>query len=192
MTKKNIDIKKIFNNFLKKIKLKYLSLSIAKQIVLIGAILWILSLFFPWIIDKWTEINSWNSFNSITWNIGFIMIFIFLFQFFLVLSNSYKEKLKLYSNIDLKNYFLIIISGIIAIILSIVLVSFVSGLELFSQSIKYGKWPIFCIISWILIIIWWIFMRKDFNKNNSEIILEEMAKNREKNKQTKENMELPF
>ncbi len=192
MKNKEINYKKLIKKFLNKIKIKYLSLSIAKQIILIWTILWLISLFLPWIIEKETKTISRNSFNSISWNVGFLLVFILLFQFFLVLSSSYKEKLKLYSNIDFKNYFLIIIWWIISIILSLVVVSFASGLDIFSQNIKYWKWPIFCIIWWIFITIWWIFIRRDFHKNNSEIILQEMAKNREKNKQNKENMELPF
>ncbi len=189
-TKKTSINKKIFF-ILDKIKIKYLSLTIAKQVTLIWTLLWIISLFLPWIVINDKDVSIWNSFNSISWNIWYILILVFLSLFFLILSNSYKEKLKLYSGLDLKNHFLIIFSGFLSIILSIIALSFAVWLDLVWQYITYWNGPIFCIVSGILIFVWWFFIRLEHKKNNSEIILEEMSKNREK-KNNKENMELPF
>lgn len=191
MRTKKINLQKQILRIKNKLKVKYLSLSIAKQITLIWAIIWIISLFLPWIIVREKDTIIWNSFNSISWNIWYILFLVFILIFFLILSNSYKEKLKLYSNIDFKNHFIVVILWLLAVILSIVALSFAVWLSIVWQYISYGNGPIFCIISGILIFIWWIFIRADYKKNNSEIILEEMSKNREERK-NKENMELPF
>ncbi len=191
MRTNKINIKKQLKKIQNKVKVKYLSLSIAKQITLIWTIIWLISLFLPWIVVSEKNTSVWNSFNAISWNIGYILIVVFFIIFFLVLSNSYKEKLKLYSQIDFKNHFIVIFLWLLAIILSVVILSFAVWLSIIWQYISYWNGPIFCIVSGILIFVWWIFIRLDNKKNNSEIILEEMSKNREK-KNKKENMELPF
>lgn len=180
------NIKKI----LKKIKFKSLNLSFEKQLVLIWTLLWLFSLFLDWI--KYPINNqSWNSFNSITWNIGYILLIIFLILIFIIFSTQYKEKIKLYSDLNFKNHFIIITSAFISFCFTIVSISFSSWLKIFLEKINYWNGPILCMISSILIFIWWILIRKEFYKNNSEIILEKLNSNREKNKKN-DNMSLPI
>lgn len=188
MNRKNINNKiiKIFKN----LKFKYSNLPMSSQITSFSSLLWIISLFLPWIIDKENNI-SWNSFNTISWNIGYILIIIFTIPIFIVLSDSFKEKIKLYSDLNFKNHYIVINSWLIAISFSIISLSFVIWLSTLWQNIVYWNWPILSMTSWILILICWFFLRKEFKKTSSEIILEQLNQNREKIKE-KNNMELPF
>lgn len=190
MNRKNKDIKKIILAFIKNIKFKYINLPVKNQIVVFWSLLWIISLFIPWVIDKDNNM-TWNSFNTISWNIWFILLIIFIIPILLTLSNSYRDKLKLYTDLNFKNHFIIINSWLISISFSIISLSFAIWLSTLGQNIIYWNWPILSMTSGLLILIAWLLIRKEFKKTNSEIILEQLSQNREKIKE-KNNMELPF
>lgn len=99
--------------------------------------------------------------------------------------------MKLYSEIDLKNYVIILFTWFFMILASIMILSFSIWLEIFEKDFKHGNWLILCMVSSILIIIWWYLTRKDFYKNSSEIILEKLKEERNKEK-SKDNLSLPF
>ncbi len=175
---------------LENIKFKSLNISFSKQIVLVWAILWIISLMFPWIIDNQNDI-TWNSFNSLAWNIGYLLILIYTLPILLILSNSYKEKIKLYWDLNFRTHFIIINSWLISISFSIILLSFAIWINWISQGITHWNWAVMSMTSWLIILIWWLIIRKEFKKTNSEIILEKLTYEREKQKE-KDNMKLPF
>ena len=104
---------------------------------------------------------------------------------------NYKEKMKLYSDIDVKNYLVILFTWFFMFLASIMWVSFSVWLETFWQDTTSGTWLILCIASAVIIIGWWYWARKDFYKNSSEIILEQLNQERHKEK-WKDNITLPF
>jgi cytochrome bd-type quinol oxidase subunit 2 len=57
------------------------------------------------------------------------MMIIYLVLIFLTVSTSYKEKIKLYADLNLKNYIVVITSGVFSVFFSIIMVSFVNGLS---------------------------------------------------------------
>ena len=134
---------------------------------------------------------EWNSFYSLAWNIGFILIFVLLLPLFIIFSTNYKEKIKLYSDLSVKNHFIIITSGFIIISFSIVSLSFINWLHTFFENIFYWNWVILCMTWWFIILFWWIMIRKEYYSDSSEIILNKLNNNREKNKK-EDNMKLPF
>ncbi|MDD3793449.1 MAG: hypothetical protein PHI37_01435 [Candidatus Gracilibacteria bacterium] len=190
MNRKNKNIKTLILDIIKKGKFKYLNLSLNNQITIFSSFIGILSLFLPWIIDKQNNI-TWNAFNSISGNIGYILVIIFIIPIFITLSSSYKEKIKLYTDFNFKNHYVILNSGLIAISFSIISLSFAIGLSTLGQEIIYGNGPILSMTAGILVFICGLFLRKEFKKTSSEIILEQLNQNREKIKE-KNNMELPF
>lgn len=184
---------KIKNNilcFLNNTRFKSLNLTISKKIVLIWIIIWFISLYLPWIKDI-SKLISWNSFYSLTWNIGFILVFILLLPIFIIFSTNYKEKLKLYSDLSIKNHFLVITTGFIIVSFSIISLSFINWLHTFFENIVYWKWVILCMTAWFIILLWWIMMRKEYYSDSSEIILNKLNQDREKLKE-EDNMKLPF
>jgi len=176
----------IFNNT----KFKSINLTISKKIVLLWIIIWFVSLYFPWIKDV-SKYISWNSFYSLSWNIWFILILVLLLPIFIIFSTNYKEKLKLYSDLSIKNHFLVITTGFLVISFSIISLSFINWLHTFFENIIYWKWVILCMTAWFIILIWWIMMRKEYYSDSSEIILNKLNQDREKLKE-EDNMKLPF
>lgn len=193
MKSRKRNLKKISLNFLKNINLQIFNLNLSRWITVIWASVWIFSLFLPWIsiVDQNKSILN-NSFNATSWNIWYIIILMLFSIIFLIFWWNYKEKMKLYSEIDIKNYLVILFSGIFIILSWIVCINFSIWLETFGwKEVKHWSWVILAITSAIFLMVWWYLVRKDFYKNSSEIILEKL--NRERNKEkAKENISLPF
>jgi len=190
---KNFNNNKLKNEIsclLSNIKFKSLNLTLSKKLIIISIIIWFISLFLPWINDLEKD-NSWNSFYSLTWNIWFLLIFILSLPIFIIFSTNYKEKIKLYSDLSVKNHFLIITSWFIIISFSIISLSFINWLHTFFENIFYWKWVILCMTSWFIMLFWWILLRKEYYQDSSEIILNKLNQNREKFKED-DNMKLPF
>lgn len=180
------EIKKIIS----KIKFKSVNLSFSQKLIIIGTILAIVSLFMPW-VENIKESIKYNSFNNISWNIWYLLIFILVFNIFITISTTIKEKVKLYSDLSIKNHFFVISSSIFIIFFSIICISFVNWLNIFVENIKHGSGINLAITSWIIIMIWWFLLRKEYYENSSEIILDRLSQNREQTKE-KNNMKLPF
>ena len=180
------EIKNVVSNF----KFKSINLTFSRQMVLVWSLIWFISLFLPWIkdIENWM---SWSSFYSLSWNIGFLLSIILLLPIFVTLSTSYKEKIKLYSDLSLKNHFIIITSGFFTISFSIITLSFVNWLHTFFENIFYWNWVILCMTAWFIILAGWFMIRKEYYENSSEIILNKLNQNRENSKK-EDNMKLPF
>ncbi len=176
----------LVNNF----NFKSINLSLSKQLVLSWSIIWYISLFLPWIIDNkiW---KTRNSFCSLSWNIWYLLMIILILPIFVIFSTNYKEKLKLYSDLSLKNHFIIITSWFFIISFSIITLSFVNWLHTFFENTTYWKWVILCMTSWVIILFWWLLIRKEYYNNSSEIILNKLNQNREDTKE-KDNMKFPF
>ena len=147
-------IKEEVKCFLSNFKFKSINLTFSKQIVLLWVIIWYVSLFIPWIKDVNQWIN-WNSFYSLSWNIGFLLIIILSLPIFIILSTSYKEKIKLYSDLSLKNHFIIITSWIFIISFSIITLSFINWLHTFFEKPKHAVLAFFMwnILKWVAVLI---------------------------------------
>ncbi|MDD2871686.1 MAG: hypothetical protein PHS49_06900 [Candidatus Gracilibacteria bacterium] len=180
------EIDKLINN----LNFKSLNLSLSRQVVLVGCAFGYLSLFIPWIVDKSIG-KTWNAFHSLSGNIGYLLMFILFLPIFVIFSTNYKEKLKLYSDLTLKNHFIIITSGFFVISFSIISLSFVNGLNTFVENTSYGNGVILSLTSGLIILIGGLIIRKEYYNNSSEIILNKLNQNREEAKE-KDNMKLPF
>lgn len=182
-----------YSEFFKKFYLQIFNLNMPRGITIAGVLTAIVSLFMPWIIiENADKIINKNAFNAIAWNIWYIIFLLLFIITFLVFGWNYKEKMKLYSEIDVKNYLVILFTGLFMIIAWFMCINFSFWLEVFWwKDVKYWNWVILSITAAIIIIAWGYLTRKEFYKNSSEIILENMNKERNKNK-TKENMKLPF
>lgn len=165
-------------------------LSLPKKIICIWNVLWIISLFLPWIQNN-TNGESFHSFTSLSGNIWFLLIFVFIISFFTVFSHKYKQRLKLYSSLSFKNHFIILTSAIFVVSFSIIALSFINGLQTYIENLVYGQWIVLCLTSWIIILIGGYYMRKEFYSKNSEIILNQMYSETQSTTPD-DNMKLPF
>lgn len=188
--KKERKLKQKILKFLDIIKLKSINLDFASKIILIWSIILTISIFIPWLYKNNQSI-SWNGFTNIWWNIWYIMIIFIFSLFFIIFSNNTWEKLKLASNINLKNYIYIIFWSIFIISTSIIYISFIKWLNIFFEDIEFWKWIILYLLWWIIILIWWLIKRNMYYKWEYETFICE-TRNEEKIKNDKSNMKLPF
>jgi len=190
--KKERNIKKILINIWKFFKTKKIILDFSSQITIIWFIIIICSIFLPWLYtyiwDKWT---SWNAFSNIWWNIWYLIFLPIIFLLFMILSSNTKERLKLASNINVKNHVIIIFFGIHCILTSVIYISFIKWLNIFFKNIKFWNWIILFLLWWIVILIWWLINRKSYYKNDYYSYINEDNQN-SKNINDESNMKLPF
>jgi len=188
MRKKNTTntLKQMINN----LKFKSENLCLSNQLVIIWSIIWFISLYIPWVIDTDASLE-WNSFSSLSWNVWYLLTIVLFLPIFIIFSTNYKEKLKLYSNISIKNHFMIITSWLVIISFCILSLNFITWLQTLSKHLSFWNWIILTLTSWIIIFIWWMIIRKKYYKNNSKIILNNWDYKEEKIDE-KNNMILPF
>jgi len=185
--------RKIKNALIKTIntlKFKSLNLSISGKISLFWSWILLFSLFQPWLINTESS-RTWNSFTSLAWNMGFILILLFFILVFFILSTNNKEKLKLHSNISFKNYYIIIVGWLFIIISWLISLSFINWLLFFFQDIIYWRGIILCISSWIIILFWWYLTMKESKNYKLETFVNEYWETEIKIT-AKNNMKLPF
>lgn len=185
MRTNNFNFKKFFLDLIKKINFNILNLNTHRTVTIIWAITWIISLFLAWIIDEKAP-EKWNSFQDLSGNVWYINILLLLIIIFITFGENYKEKMKLYTEINFKNYVFIIFSWAFMILSSFIILRFSVWLERFWSEIKHWSWIILSVVSSILILSGWYLTRKDFHKNSSEIILERLSKERSKEKEKKQ------
>jgi hypothetical protein len=168
---KNRKIKRFLIKLVNLTKFKTISFCINKKIILISVILWYASLFLNWIkITEDNTISYFNSFNKINIFNSSIIFIILTIILFILFSSTKKEKLKLFTHFNLKDWALLTLLNLIIILLSISSLSTIIWLKIFYLNINYDSWVIFAIISWIL----WLFASLRLKKeSNNKIILNE-------------------
>lgn len=177
----------IYNIF----KFKSINLDFSSNIILIWIIILSISLFIPWLLKKDENNISWNSFTNIWWNIWYMMILFIITILYIIFSNNSWEKLKLASNINLKNYIIIIFWSIFILATAIIYISFIKWLNIFFENIEVANWIILYLLWWVVILVWWLIKRNIYYKNEYETFICE-TQNQELNKNDKSNMKLPF
>lgn len=175
-----------------KLKVKYASLTFPQQITIVWGIVMLISLFLPRIIDSQEHTPVvWSGFSTLSGNIGYFITPLTFILFFLTISEWYKEKLKLYSAVHINHHSYALFVWFIGIMSGSIGISIASGLDYVSQYITYGTGSILIIVWWIVTMVWGFLLIKEDAKTSSDIILERLSKNREKNKE-KDNMKLPI
>ncbi len=177
-------------------KFKWLSLDNSGKVIIFWSLVSFFSLFMPWVVATDPEISE-NSFSNLAWKSGVLVLTLLMVVLFFVFSLRKKEKLKLLSNVHIKDYSMYILSWLSILAISFIVLNFTwtRGLLIFSDNIVYGKWIIFNLIWWILILVWWILAKREENNNNSAetIFINEGKEDIEEAiEKKKNNMKLPF
>lgn len=175
------------------IKFKWINLSFSKKIILFWSLISLISLFVPW-VNSTSQNITWSSFSNLSWKSWYIIILLLFFITFMVFSIQKKEKMKLNSNFHIKDYIIYLISWIIIILLSYISLNFVNWLQALSGDIIYGKWIVLSLIWWIIILVWWFLSKREENKSNGSIFLNDVIgeESAEIDNNTEDNMKLPF
>lgn len=186
---KNRKIKKLLLGIALLLKFKTTNFSRNKQLGLIWIIIWIISLFLDWVISPLITINN-GAFNWVTWVNWIIIWLTLLFLTFILFSTNKKEKLKLTTSLSFKDSSVIVSLWFLIVILSLSSLYAINWLKVFSSEVFYGKWVIFSLISWILILISWIITKCEYDKDQ-KVFLNDSEDNTSK-EASKDNMKLPF
>ncbi len=180
----------IFNLF----RIRSLNLMMSWKIILFWVFITFVSLFLTWVQSSADGIYK-NSFYDTSWNVGFIILFLLIFIIFNLFSINNKEKLKLHIWIHFKDYPVSIVLGAFIMILWIVCLNFVEALSVYSNSVIYGNGIISAITWWVIIFVWWIYQRVEFNKfSENDDYFDSYSHNEDEseNDNEKNNMKLPF
>lgn len=181
--------RKFILNIFSVLKFTSINLNFSSKIIIIWSLISLVSLFLPW-IKKSTDL-AWNSFNSIWWNIGYLMVLILVFLIFIITSINFREKIKLASNINFRNHIVIIYLWLLIIIIWIIYISFINGLSTIFENVEVWNWIILYILSGIVIIVWWLLKRKEYKNREYESFINE-TQDKENVKIDESNMKLPF
>jgi len=191
---KNRRFKKIINHIIKLFKLRSLNFKTSQKIILFWVFFNFISLFFPWVSSIDSSL-SYNAFSKIVWNIWIIVLIILIILFFSLFSINNKEKLQMHTGMHFKDYPVTIVLGFFILVLSMISINFINAMQFFSSTIIYGNGIILSITSSIVILIWGIIQRIEFNKCCTMAKLYESQNNNDnltKTSDKKNNMKLPF
>jgi hypothetical protein len=147
-------------------------ISFGGKIWLLWVLICFISLFFPWVSSLWAIISSGNlqihsfiSFSSVLWRIGFFISLTLVIIVFSLFSIQKKEKFHYFSLIHLSDSLSLIIWSIFIFIVSVHSFLLISGLQLFSSNIVYGKGITLCI-TWSLVMFFGaLIMKQEHGKN---------------------------
>lgn len=194
-------IRKNIYKFKKLIIFKSSHISFWWKISLLWVLICFISLFFPWVWSLWTIISSGNlqiesfmSFSSVLWRIGFFIWITLLLIIFSLFSIQKKEKFRYFSLIHISDYISTLVWSIFIFLLSIHSFFLIWGLQLFSSNIVYGKWIVLCLTGSFVMFFGVYIMKQEYRKNIKWSYINDVKAQwpdigniREKN-----NMKLPF
>lgn len=174
------------------VKFQSLNTTSYHKIILFGAIIVIVWLFFPWIDIQWVEgIGKENAFSSLLWITGITILSLNLFTIFVLLSDNKKEKLKRAMNMSFKDYHPPIIGGIVMILMIINSIVTMRSVRKFSSEVEFGRGLFIDISGTIILLIGWFYLKKHYDKH-VKWIYSESPEHHEHDEQVKDNMKLPF
>ncbi len=187
---KNRRLKRVIIQSAQLLKFKGFYLSTGGKITVFWVIVIVISLLSRWINTFWIDIPT-NAFGKTAGSVGYTLLIICCFILFLTFSFHKKQKIKLGTDLNFRDYNAITFSWLITIILSIHSIMFISWFQAFSSSITYGNWPIISLIGWILFLVGWLMLKKETKNQNQSISINDINYD-EKEQAIKENMKLPF
>lgn len=186
---KNRKLKAKLNNFIKLFRFKVFYTSTESKIALIWIFISTFSLFIPWVMIN----ESWfSSFSMKIGHIGFVFLLINLIIWFISISNSKKENIKLQMAISFRDHSVLIITSIIALLLTYISVNLIKAYSVYSTWIIVWEGIIYSVIGYIFTLVWGILMYKSYKQEISEIIVENASGEEEYKEIDKSNMQLPF
>jgi uncharacterized membrane protein SirB2 len=199
---KNRKLKNKIHMVFNRLSFNFLHLSSEARVIWIWLIISFFSLFGKWfsIVDNTVQ---GNAFSLHAGYVGYIILALLTFLFFLLLSNREKEKIKTRVHFPFSDHTMIIFSGITILLLTFVVFNSIRGFVLFYQNIIIGKGIIFECIGAIFIIFWWYvyyrgkkqeLLRTVYVENNQSnaSLFEDYEELLSRNDPNKENMTLPL
>ena len=190
---KSRKLKRKVTKFLNILKFNSLNATSYHKVILIWSVIVLSWLFFTWVEVIWLQgIGKENGFSALLWASGWIILILSLFIIFVLLSERTKEKLKLLFNISFKDYHPPIIGWSIIILMIVNSIVSMRALRTFSSEIVFGRWLFITVSGTIIVIIWWLFLKKHYDNTVKWIYSEIWEDGQDIATRTKDNMKLPF
>lgn len=192
LSAKNRKFKAKIIKILKALRFKWLNSSLYFKILIIWNIFLVASLFMDW---SYNGSFSYNSFSALTWYVWYIIIINSIFNLFLLISTSNKEKLKLNSPIKINEQNIFLSSALLQIIIIFMVFSFTKWLYTFSESVVFWNWIVVWFLWAIINLIWAIAMIREYKHNKEDILFSNETTNISDINNwivDKNNMKLPF
>lgn len=192
LSAKNRKFKAKIIKILKALRFKWLNSSLYFKILIIWNIFLVASLFMDW---SYNGSFSYNSFSALTWYVWYIIIINSIFNLFLLISTSNKEKLKLNSPIKINEQNIFLSSALLQIIIIFMVFSFTKWLYTFSESVVFWNWIVVWFLWAIINLIWAIAMIREYKNNKEDILFSNETTNISDINNwiiDKNNMKLPF
>lgn len=196
---KNRRFKRWILKILSFIKFDGFHLDNSQKTVAFGAILWIISLFFPWIEILDSDVNLIKSgFSKILWITGIILLFLNMFILFLVFQHKNKEIVKNMLSIFLKDGVAITFLSTFILLVSVNSIFLIEWLKTFQQGIILWNGVIISLVSAVFCVVWGVMITK--TKGNTTIFNPDYSYtddnfdwlHHESKVDEKNNMKLPF
>lgn len=149
---KNRKLKNKIHSLLARLSFNILHLSGSRRIISVGIVLSIFSLFLNWFSIADNALSG-NAFSIHAGYIGYIIILINSILCFLLLSSTGKERLKTKAHLSFSDHTIIIASGMMLFLLTLVIFNSIRGFVLFYQNIAIGDGIVFQCIGSIFISI---------------------------------------
>lgn len=191
---KNRRIKKVLLKVLYYLKFEWLNLSTSIKIVASWMIIATFWLFWNWFSD-FEEKYFWNAFHQILGITWYIILFLNLLILFFIFSKKYKNFLKIFFNIYIKDAVGIVFFLFFWLITTINWIFIIENIEFFKEGVILGQWIILVMVWYVIWITWWCFNLYSKTKTSIYINsnnLEDNYSDVDENNINKNNMKLPF
>lgn len=188
---KNRKLKRNIILFLKMVNFKSRSFSLGEKISIFWVCISFIALFFNWVNSINNSFYS-NAFWNLSGKVGYFILWELIFILFLIFSQNKKVKFKMSSNFHFRDSSIVILVSLLNIVLSLNVLSFVQWLSAISTKSLYGNGIILCITSSIVLLVWWILMRKERKTEKYSMYTNDLEKEKKEEEKKEKNMKLPF
>lgn len=188
---KNRKTKKFLLNIIYFLKFEWLNIKNSLKIIIIWVILSTIWLFLNWFLAvDWKFIWSW--FHQIIWITGYILLLLNLSILFLIFSKKFKNSLKIFLNLQVKDDYIILFFILFWIIFSINTIFIIENISFFKEWIILWQWLPLTIV-WYILSFFWVSLNI-YSKTKTSIYIDDnfwdnISETENKNKS---NMKLPF
>jgi len=198
---KNRKLKNKIHLVFNRLSFNFLHLSRASRVIGIGLIISLFSLFGNWFSIVDNAVRG-SAFSLHAGYVGYIILALLAFLFFLLLSDREKEKMKTRVHFPFSDHTMIIFSGITILLLTFVIFNSIRGFVLFYQNITIGRGIVFeCIGAIFITLGGYIYYRERKqellrtvyveNSQANASVFEDYEELLGRNDPDKENMKLP-
>ena len=185
-------LRKKILNFFWKIKIKYLNLTFSKILILVWIFVVLISLSMPWFSLPYNSVDSQNAFSSVLWLNWILIIFVSIFNIFIIFSSWLKKKIKLFLDLSLNEKKLLLHSSLILLLIIINSILTIKWLKLFSDEITFYSWSSIWITGSIIMVIWWYLNYIKNTDKYTEFVGVNESYSEENIKKKNSSMKLPF